>query len=188
MKYRLLTIDKVKTNNYFLKEIPYLFNKELSGKESVFNVFLLTDTTKQDIYDFLKMASFRINPFMSWGMKSDFDAVLNIHGFAIPGWLYMSKILPKKLQSIFISKLSPGKERLHLRFYNVKNNEWLITAHTDKGLFTINFFRSYSNHVKSGAGNYKSGTALLTKLLDIYINGTREALEKYVNNLSVTNL
>ena len=84
---------------------------------------------------------FNVDVLVSAKFYSDIDAVMNIGGSTLPGWVYVMRNISKKFPSkekLLLSKLSAGKDRLHLRIFEGNDNSWLIVAHTDYNWLSLN--------------------------------------------------
>lgn len=76
---------------------------------------------------------------------------------------------------MLLSKLAPGRERLHIRAFELNNGNWMIAAHTDYNWMNLNPFKVVRAHVGSGAGNFRAGTKMMYELFRSFNN-------YYVNN------
>jgi len=176
LNIELRDVQKVKTKKFLLpaekKEIRY----ELSGKEPVEKVIVLdnSDTklgrlTTFQMKDILDDMGFNVDVLVSGKHYSDFDAVLNIGGFSLPGWRWfvgqISKIIPTG-EKLLLSKLSPGRTRLHVRVFEQNDGSWVLIAHTDINWLSINFSSVYRAHMREGAGDYTMGTRIMFNLLN----------------------
>jgi hypothetical protein len=148
---------------------------ELSGIEPIEQVIILDNRntimgrlTTSQIKEILDDMGFNVDTILSGAHNCDFSAVMNINGFMIPGWEWIVKIgsrwLPE-LEKLLLTKLAPGRERLHVRIYELNDGKWLIAAHTDWNWMNLNPVRVFKAHVGSGAGNYKLGTVMMYELM-----------------------
>lgn len=160
---------------------------ELSGKEPVRQVIIIKNKSKKSmrlvasqIKEIFSKIGFNVDPIFSKKHFSDFEAVMNVGGMSIPGWVkfarFVSKIFPSKEKSLLF-KLSPGKDRLHIRLFKISNSSWLITAHTDHNWLSLNLKKIYKSHVGSGAGDYITGTTMMHELLLKFIECSEEKRE-----------
>ena len=148
---------------------------ELSGKEHVHQLIILRNNRKSlgrlttsQVKEILDDMGFNVDTILSAPRASDFSAVMNINGFAIPGWRYFVNIMltiNPDFEKLLLTKLAPGRERLHIRIFESNSGDWIILAHTDWNWMSLNLFRVYKAHVVTGAGDYEMGTLIMYKLL-----------------------
>lgn len=174
-----LKVDLININDIRKKKEPFPTEKralahELSGIEPVQEVIfvdrcykskILTSPQMKEIFDDM---GFNVDPIMSKLFSCDFSAVMNINGFLIPGWGWFARKIANLfpwLEKLLFTKLSPGKERLHIRAFHNNDGSWFIAAHTDWNWMDINLFKSLKAHTKAGAGNYHLGTIIMFDML-----------------------
>lgn len=173
LKFDLIDIKDIRNKkNLSITEKRALMH-ELSGVEPIQKILLvksggeskiLTSPQMKEIFDDM---GFNVDPIMSKDYGGDFSAVMNINGFLIPGWKWLTHKIANLfpwLEKLLITKLSPGRERLHIRAFHNNDGSWFITAHTDWNWIDINLFRVFKAHGKAGAGDYHLGIVILFDL------------------------
>ncbi len=148
---------------------------ELSGKEPINQIIVVSNTNKElgrlttsQLKDILDDMGFNVDTILSGSHYSDTTAVMNINGFVAPGWRTLAGIVKEfnpVWEKLLLSKLSPGKERLHIRIFEMNDGRFIVAAHTDLNWMSFNIFKVFNAHLSSGRGNYKLGTAIMFKLL-----------------------
>jgi hypothetical protein len=181
---RRLISDKVKLLPTEKRAVAH----ELSGKEPVEVVIVLKNTKKSlgrlttnQVKDLLDDLGFNVSPTFSGKHFADFEAVMNVGGYSIPGWVSfgrtVARFFPSQQKDILL-KLSPGRDRLHIRVFEMNDGSWMIAAHTDFNWINLNLPKIYKAHVYSGgpvgSGDYITGTIMMHALL----NGFAKHLRK----------
>lgn len=145
-------------------------------KEKITEVILLENAKAQgltlwQIRDMFDDMGFNCDIFFQWEHFSDLNAIYNIGGYVIPFYgqlvnLFLDK--KSKFYKFFMYKVSPGKGRFHLRFYDNGDGTWYIASHIDD-VNWLNIFaarRASKLHSKKGGeGDYETGTFVLYKML-----------------------
>ena len=173
---------------------------ELSGKEHVEQVILLKNVSKDlgdlttwQIKDILDDLGFNIGVLVSHSFSSDFTAAMGLGKFSIPFWGLIPKlfgVFTSRFQKLLFLKLAPGKKRLHLRAFEMHDGSWVIVAHIEMNLFSVNIPRIIWKHVRYGHGDYINGTKLMFELLSefnrclenhrvVRFENIKEIVEKY---------
>lgn len=147
------TVDKVKT-------IFRLYNRKES---QVINVF--------ELRDFFFDVGFNVDVLMTEIFNSDVTMVYNLGGYVLPFWeKFISIILKKKpaYKKMFITALSPGKQRLHCRIYHGWDGAWYITSHIDHAnwLNILDISGIFKSHLVRGTGDFELGTKLMKVVLE----------------------
>ena len=158
-----------------LPTVKRALRHELSGKEPIKQVIVLSNKRKKlgrfttyQIREILDDIGFNVDAIMSGSHFSDLTAVMNINGFLIPGWSRLANFFAKHLhlsRKLLLTKLSPGRERLHIRLFENNDGAWIIAAHTDYNWINLNPFKIFSAHVYKGNGDYETGTLMMYELL-----------------------
>jgi hypothetical protein len=142
--------------------------------------------TVNQIRDFFDDIGFNGDVSFSDVHGSDIMLAYNIGGFLIPFYKNIIDFLFKKscYKNLLLTKLSPGKKRLHCRIYHGSKGEWYLTAHVDDANW-LNFFQPFKlvkSHFTKGSGDYDTGTEIMER-------GFKSVLEKYGDNeILFTNL
>lgn len=149
---------------------------ELSGKEPIKQIVVIKNLRKKmgnlttyQMKEILADIGFNVDPLFSKNNYCDLEAVMNVGGIAIPGWIrivrIISKIFPSR-EKMLLLKLSPGKDRLHIRLFENNDGTWIIAAHTDHNWLSLNLAKVYKSHVGYGAGDFITGTIVFYGLLN----------------------
>ncbi|MDP3093371.1 MAG: hypothetical protein Q8N16_01245 [bacterium] len=175
LEISLVNTEEISQKDDLLPSEARTVAQELSGKEPVKRVIVLKNRNKElgrlttsqlkEIFDDM---GFNVDTIMSGTHLSDFNCVMNISGFIIPGWYYIAKFLSKIFrlsEKLLLTKLAPGIKRLHARIFEMNDGSWLITAHTDWNWMSLNFPRVFKAHLVTGTGDYEAGTEIMGKLL-----------------------
>lgn len=153
-------------------------------KESVREVILLENAkarglTLWQIRDMFDDLGFNCDIFLQWERFADLNAIYNIGGYLTPFYKQLVDLLigkKSKFYKFFLYKVSWGKGRLHLRFYDNGDGTWYIAAHVDD-INWLNIFaaRRIGKHhsKKGGQGDYATGIFVLHKML-IHLKKTIE--------------
>jgi hypothetical protein len=181
MGIELVSKPKLTNKRLLLPSDKKAMKHELSDAEPIEEAILLRNTNKKlgrfttsQIKEILDDMGFNVDVMVSEDHFSDIDAVMNIGGSSIPGWVYFARIVSKYFPSkekLLLSKLSAGKDRLHLRIFEENDGSWLIAAHTDHNWLSLNLKQVYESHLaskvegKTGAGDYITGTLMMFNLL-----------------------
>jgi len=147
---------KHEITNEKVKEVILLENAKAQG---------LTLWQIRDMFDDL---GFNCDIFFQWERYSDLNAIYNIGGFVLPFYKQLIDIFvgeKSKFYKFFMYKVSPGKTRFHLRFYDNGDGSWYIAAHIDN-VNWMNVFAARKHHSKRGGeGDYETGTNVLHRML-----------------------
>jgi hypothetical protein len=180
---RLEDVAVIKDKQYpFPSEIRALLH-EFSGKEPVKEFVVLTNRSKMgrlttfQIKEMFNDMGFNVGATFGGKHFSDFDAVMNIGGYNIPGWVKFARIISKLFPSQemnLLRNLSPGRDRLHVRFFENNDGSWLLVAHTEHNWLSLNLANVYKAHVGYGAGDYITGTIMLYLLLREFAKKIKE--------------
>lgn len=148
---------------------------ELSGIEPVEDVIVIWNKDKNSerlstyqVKEILSDMGFNVDEVLGGQHFADVTAVMNVNGFVVPGWVRVANFLSRLLggsKKLLLSKLSPGKDRLHIRLFENNDGSWIVIAHTDNNWITINPVRIYKAHIEKGAGDYELGTEIMYQLL-----------------------
>jgi len=104
--------------------------------------------------------------------NSDILMAYNIGGYVLPFYRYLGEFLSRvfpKYRLLFLYKLSPGKKRLHCRFYHLSDSSWLMTSHVDHA----NWMRIgtpkliIDTHLKKAGGDYEQGSSIMNTVIDM---------------------
>lgn len=176
---QLVDHRKVANKIHLLPTERRLVAHELSGREPVEEVIVLRNSKKSlgrlttnQIRDILDDIGFNVDPLFSGSHFADFEAVMNVNGYAVPGWVkfarIMSRLFPSK-EKLLLLKLSPGQDRLHIRVFEMNDGSWMIISHTDFNWMNLNIPKVYRAHINSGlpkgSGDYITGTIMMQALL-----------------------
>lgn len=175
LNVKLIDIEKISKKKYLLPSEQKEVRHELSGKEPVEKVIVVKNSNKKlgrlttsQVKDLLDDMGFNVDVLVGDNHFSDFDAVLNVGGYSIPGWVWLARMVTKLIptsEKLLLSKLSPGKDRLHVRIFEQNDNSWVIIAHTDANWLSLNLARVYKAHLQEGEGDYVTGTIMMFNLL-----------------------
>lgn len=196
LKIQLENVSSIREKKHLLPSEKRALFHEFSGIEPVEQFIVLTNANKSlgrlttfQIKEMFNDMGFNVNPTFADRHFSDFDAVMNIGGYSIPGWVKaarsLSKIFPTQEKNLF-RRLSPGSDRLHLRFFESNDGSWLIAAHTDHNWLSLNLKKVYKAHIGYGAGDYVTGTIMLYLLLKAFaksIKDNRAFKEKEIHDI-----
>ena len=171
----LESVNKIRSKEHPLPTERRALLHEFSSIEPIEEFIVLTNENKKlgrlttfQVKEMFDDMGFNVNPTFGGKHFSDFDAVMNIGGYNIPGWVkfarVLSKLFPSQEKNI-LRKLSPGADRLHIRFFESNDGSWLIAAHTDHNWLSLNLVKVYKAHLGYGAGDYVTGTIMLYLLL-----------------------
>ena len=174
----LLDREQITKKSSLLPTEKRLVSYELSDIEPSEQYILLSNAKKSlgrlttsQIKEILDDMGFNVDTILSGSHLSDIAAVLNINGFVIPGWrqciTFLSHFSPD-MEKLFLTKLAPGKKRLHVRLYEMNDGSWVIVAHTDWNWMSLNLARTFHAHVVTGTGDYKTGTKMMYTLLEAF--------------------
>ena len=149
---------------------------DLSDKEPIEKVVVLKNTKKnlgrfttEQVKEILDDMGFNVNPRFGGKHLADIEAVMNVGGYSIPGWVKMARVISKLLPSrekLLITKISPGNDRLHVIAYEGHDGSWVFASHTDFNWLNLNLPKIYKAHVGHGAGDYITGTIMFHSLLE----------------------
>ena len=148
---------------------------ELSGIEPVSDLIVLNNNknnlgrfTTSQIKEMFDDIGFNVDVLVGERRDADISAVMNVGGYSIPGWVKLARFITKFFPSnekLLLTKLSPGKDRLHIRMFENNDGSWLIAAHTDHNWLSLNLYKVYKAHGSYGAGDYVTGTRIMYELL-----------------------
>ncbi|MFC1654011.1 hypothetical protein ACFL1M_04155 [Patescibacteria group bacterium] len=184
LKLKKISVESItsKKNPYFSEKSAML--RELSGAEPVEVVLILSNTNKnkgrlttKQVKEILFDLGFNVDVAVGGSHHSDISAVLNINGFLIPGWKFLSRLVTipfPKLEKLFMTRMAPGKERLHTRVFEGSDGSWMITSHTEWNWMTVNLYKVFNSHFTKGAGDYKTGSMMMMELFDRFLHSYRE--------------
>lgn len=145
-------------------------------KEKIEQVILLESKNKQgltqwQLQDMFDDMGFNFNIFFSWTRYADLTAIYNIGGYMIPFYKQLVNLIigkKSKLYKLFMHKISWGKGRLHLRFYDNGSGGWYIASHVDE-VNWLNIFAARKvkeKHSKEGGeGDYETGNYVVCEML-----------------------
>ncbi len=112
---------------------------------------------------------FNVDVDLSWVHFADMTAVTNVGGFVIPFWRSFVDLISQykpKYRLMLLSKLSPGKKRVHSLIFHEKDNSWYITTHVDDLNWWVIFrpFHMLKAHLINGQGDYELGDRIMQKV------------------------
>ncbi|KKS06927.1 MAG: hypothetical protein A2418_00050 [Candidatus Brennerbacteria bacterium RIFOXYC1_FULL_41_11] len=170
-----ILLDKFLEKNGKLNSGKRLKAHELSGKENVEEIIVLKnlnhdlgDLTAWQVKDILDDLGFNIGVLISHAFSSDFTVAMGIGKFSIPFYGLIPKlfgVFTSRFQKLLYFKLSPGKRRLHARFFEMHDGSWAVVAHIENNIFSLNILRTLMTHIPAGKGDYVNGTKLMFELL-----------------------
>jgi hypothetical protein len=172
-----LEISLIKVEDIFKKAIKTdaeerMVKHEIT-KEKIQEVILLENAKAQgltlwQIRDMFDDMGFNCDIFFQWERYSDLNAIYNIGGYITPFYKQLVDLLigkKSKFYKFLLYKVSLGKGRFHLRFYDNGDGGWYIAAHIDE-VNWMNIFASRKHHSKKGGeGDYETGTYVLHRML-----------------------
>jgi hypothetical protein len=175
LNIKLIDVKEFREKKSTLPSEERALEHELSETEPAEQVILIDNQKKSlgrlttnQIKDILDDLGFNVDVLMSASHFSDFSAVMNIRGYSLPLWNYLAngiaKIFPQ-WEKLLLLKLAPGKERLHIRVFELNSGSWFVAAHTDYNWININPFEIHKAHIQIGTGNYHLGTLMMYTLL-----------------------
>lgn len=166
---------------------------DLSEKEHIKDVIVLNNNKKElgrftteQIEEIFDDMGFNVTPTFGGRHLADIEGIMNVNGYSIPGWVKIARLLTKLLPSkekLLITKLSPGRDRLHVVAYEENDGSWVFAAHTDFNWLSLNLPKIYKAHVGHGAGDYITGTLMFYMLLKEFAKKVSEN-----KNISVTEI
>ncbi|KKR30350.1 hypothetical protein A2715_00905 [Candidatus Woesebacteria bacterium RIFCSPHIGHO2_01_FULL_39_32] len=190
---KLVDVDHFRTKKTVLPTEKRVLAHEISGKEPVERVIVLDNKKKSlgrlttnQVKEILNDMGFNVDVIISEKYHADILAAMNIGGTAIPSWIKLARIVARILPSaekLLLLKLSPGKDRLHIRLFENNDGSWIVVSHTDHNWMSLNLVQVYKSHLKGGfsknaeekgAGDYVTGTLMMSALL----NKFNEKLQK----------
>lgn len=174
----LVDVEKIQNKVRLLPAEERAVAHELSGKEPIEHVIVLSNSlqklgrfTTLQIKELFDDMGFNVDTIVSELHHSDIAAVMNVNGFVIPGWeafaQFVARIFPS-WEKLLLTKLAPGRERLHIRLFEMNDGSWLIAAHTDWNWMSFNLLKVFHAHATVGAGDYEMGTRMLFELLHMF--------------------
>lgn len=153
---------------------------EIEHKEHHAPVLIRLYSTKKDIItlnqfrDIFDDLGFNVDVTFSEIFSSDVTMVYNIGGFVIPFWRQIVKFLTKikpHLKQLWLTKLAPGKSRLHIRAFHTSDASWYISSHVDASNW-MNIFNPISlikSHFMKATGNYVLGNLIMIKAFEEFV-------------------
>lgn len=151
---------------------------DLSEDEHIEQVVVLKNSktslgrfTTEQIEEILNDMGFNVTPTFGGKHMADIETVMNINGYSIPGWVKIARTISKFMPSrekMLLTKLSPGKDRLHVVVYEENNGSWIFASHTDFNWLNLNLPKIYKAHVGHGVGDYITGTLMFKNLLKTF--------------------
>lgn len=178
LQVELVDVEEITKKIKLLPTELRMVKHELSGKEPISQVILLTNSKKTmgrlttiQVKDILDDLGFNVDAIFGGLHGSDSNAVMNINGFLVPGWHWIARGISKAFfgsSKLWMTKLAPGKERLHVRLFEMNDGTWMIAAHTDYNWMNPNPMKVFQAHVGSGAGDYITGTKMMYELLKLF--------------------
>ncbi|HCP08861.1 MAG TPA: hypothetical protein DIT25_03635 [Candidatus Moranbacteria bacterium] len=122
----------------------------------------------REIFDDL---GFNVDVAFSETFESDIMMVYNIGGFVIPFWIYLVAPIirtKKAYNNLLITKLSPGKKRLHGRIFHNSDSSWYLITHVDNSnwLNFINPVDLVRSHFTKAAGDYNLGHKIMSDVFE----------------------
>lgn len=193
----LLPVEKVE--DFAPKEkYPTLFERELYI-EPIEHAILIYDTSEEELKEYLYNRGFNTGFIVIEDQRGeDFSATKGMGGYFIPGWERMVKYLDKvenwldskgkersakavkRIKDGLGSRYAPTYERLHIKGWNIGDEEHILTAHLEFNwvagiLYPIKVAKSHRRHKRKnykGMGNYKKGTEIF------YYNVLKDVEEK----------
>lgn len=186
----LVDAEYYRNKKYLSSTEKRMLRFDLSDKEPIEEVIVLNNPKKdlgrfttEQIKEILDDMGFNVDPMFGGNHFADIIAVMNIGGFSVPGWVRIARLIAKLLPSrekMLVTKLAPGKDRLHIIAYEANNGSWIFACHTDFNWLSLNLPRVYKAHVGHGAGDYITGTLMFYSLL--------KEFGKCVNNNKILSL
>ena len=177
---KLIQTNKIRFKKTITPSEKRTLKYELSGEESIRDLIILDNKKKslgrfttEQVKDMFDDMGFNVDVLLSAKRESDFSAVMNIGGYAIPMWVKAVRIISRFFPSrekMLLTKLAPGNDRLHVRVFENNDGTWLLIAHTDHNWMSLNLVTVLRSHVGSGAGDYITGTRMLYELFKKFIN------------------
>ena len=175
LRINLVDVNVIKKKKRLFHTEKRANKHELSGKEPIKEVLILDNGKKSlgrfttvQIKEMFDDMGFNVDTIVSEAHFSDIEAVMNINGYSIPGWVKIARIITRIFpthEKLLLTKLAPGKDRLHVRIFENNDGSWIIAAHTDHNWLSLNFAKVKKAHVGYGAGDYITGTRIMYDLL-----------------------
>lgn len=196
----LESVDQIRNKKHLYPTEKRAMMHEFSQKEPIKDFVILDNSSKSSgrlttfqIKEMFNDMGFNVDPTFSGKHHADFEAVMNVGGYSIPGWVRVARFISYFLPSyekVLLRKLSPGRDRLHLRFFESNDGTWLIAGHTDYNWLSLNLPRVFKAHVKIskgvGSGDYVTGTIMLYLLLKEFsrkVEAKQKFLEKDIQRI-----
>ncbi len=126
--------------------------------------------TYTQINDLMSDFGFKTDIIFGAVHNSDLTAAANIHGYIIPLWRKIARLLHVVFKipfHVLTSKYGPGRARLHIRLFQDVDGSWFIISHVDKA----NWFNIFDplglikSHLKDGTGDYSLGHRYLGEIV-----------------------
>lgn len=170
-----------------------IYEREFSidNVEQIFKISSTNDKniTVNQIRDLFDDIGFNTDVTISDVHGSDIMLVYNIGGFLVPFYSSLTNLFFKKskYKSFFLTKMSPGKQRLHCRIYDGSDGNWYLTAHVDAAnwLNVINPYEVVRSHLQKGTGDYILGTIVMEKVFNILINRLKDRKRIFIDINSI---
>lgn len=166
---------------------------DLSDKEHIEKVVVLKNSkttlgrfTTEQVEEILNDMGFNVTPTFGGKHMADIEAVMNVNGYSIPGWVKIARTISKYMPSrekLLLTKLSPGNDRLHVIAYEENDGSWVFASHTDFNWLNLNLPKIYKAHVGHGAGDYITGTLMFERLLKAFGKYAHENKVMTVNEI-----
>jgi hypothetical protein len=182
-----LRVEKVKTEKYIGQNPSEdtrkrLYDREFSidNAEYIFRISSKNgkNITVNQIRDLFDDIGFNTDVSFSEVHNSDIMMIYNLGGFLLPFYPKIINALFRRspYRALFLTKLSPGKKRLHCRLYDTPEGYWYMTAHIDNAnwMNMINPYIAVKSHLQDGTGDYRLGVMIMEKVFGKLI----EKLEK----------
>ncbi len=154
----------------------------VQGCKVVYRIFSSTGITLNQIREIFDDMGFNVDVDLSWVHYADITAVTNIGGFVMPFWRSIVALIIRYIpeyELMLLSKLSPGKKRVHLLIFHENDNSWYVTTHVDELNWWVIFrpFKMLKAHLSNGQGNYKLGDRIMRRVFDkLILNFKKEKL------------
>lgn len=167
-----------------------LYDREYSidHVETLIRIFnknkeIITVNQLRDIFDDV---GFNTDVTFSEVHGADIMMVYNIGGFVVPFWKVLASVFYKRkpeLEHLYLTKLSPGKKRLHCRLSEYSDGSWYMTSHIDDAnwLNFLNPVQAFKSHIEKGTGNYEVGTQLMVITMDKVLEAFKKQSSLFVD-------
>ena len=176
--YEIVDLSKLLEKKKLSEAKKRMFSEEYKeeGAKLAIRIFdknkkTITVNQIKDIFDDI---GFEVDVMLSDIFQSDIVMAYNIGGFVIPFWrIIVTPIIKWKpyFKNLLLTKISPGKKRLHCRIFEDEDASWYVISHVDE-VNTINIFHLiglYRSHFIKGAGNYKEGQEIMERIFEEFL-------------------